>query len=47
MNEIPDHVQRLQARPDILAAIRHAQEHPEESVTLTLPEATDLDWETP
>jgi hypothetical protein len=34
-------------RPDILASIRHAQEHPEESVTLTLPDGPDVDWENP
>ena len=44
---VPTHVLRLLERPDILAAIRHGQEHPEEAVELTLPEAPDVDWENP
>jgi hypothetical protein len=44
---IPTHVLRLLDRPDILAAIRHADEHPEELVTRTLPDGPDVDWETP
>jgi hypothetical protein len=44
---VPTHVLRLLERPDILASIRHGQEHPEEGVELTLPEAPDVDWENP
>lgn len=36
-----DHVARLMARPDILAAVRYADEHPEEAVELDLPPAPD------
>jgi hypothetical protein len=42
---VPTHVLRLMERPDILAAIRHGQAHPEEAVTLDLPDAPDVDWE--
>lgn len=44
---VPTHVLRLLDRPDILAAIRHGQEHPEEAVELGLPKAPDVDWENP
>ena len=44
---VPTHVLRLMNRPDILTAIRHADEHPEEAVTLTLPDGPDVDWEAP
>jgi hypothetical protein len=44
---VPTHVLRLLERPDILAAIRHGQEHPEEAVELDLPKAPDVDWERP
>lgn len=44
---VPTHVLRLLARPDIVAAIRHGQEHPEEAVELELPTVPDVDWENP
>ncbi len=45
---VPTHVLRLLERPDILAAIRHGQAHPEEGVELELPDAPlDVDWENP
>ncbi|HWI04600.1 MAG TPA: hypothetical protein VNT52_12385 [Acidimicrobiales bacterium] len=42
---VPSNVLRLLERPDIVAAIRHGQAHPEEAVSLTLPDGPDLDWE--
>jgi hypothetical protein len=44
---VPAHVLRLLNRPDILAALQHGDEHPEEVVTLVLPDGPDVDWETP
>lgn len=44
---VPLHVLRLLDRPDILAAMRHADEHPEELVRRTLRGAPDIDWENP
>lgn len=44
---VPTHMLRLLERPDILGAIRHGQDHPEEAVELDLPEAPDVDWERP
>jgi hypothetical protein len=40
-------VVRLLNRSDILDQIRHADEHPEEAVTIDLPDGPDVDWETP
>lgn len=42
---VPTHVLRLLERPDIVAAIRHGQEHPEEAVELELPTVPKVDWE--
>ena len=44
---IPTHVLRLMGRPDVLAAIRHAEDHPEERVRRTVPPGPDVDWERP
>jgi hypothetical protein len=44
---VPTHLVRLLDRPDLLADFRHADEHPEEAVTLTLPDGPDLDSESP
>ncbi|MCU1499254.1 MAG: hypothetical protein JWM47_3207 [Acidimicrobiales bacterium] len=44
---VPTHVLRLMERPEILAAIRHADEHPEELVRRELPDAPEVDWESP
>lgn len=44
---VPTHLLRLLERPDVLAAIRHGQEHPEEAVELDLPKAPSVDWESP
>jgi hypothetical protein len=44
---VPTHVLRLLERPDVVAAIRHGQEHPEEAVELALPTVPPVDWETP
>jgi hypothetical protein len=44
---VPTHLVRLLDRPDLLADFRHADEHPEEAVTPTLPDGPDLDSESP
>ena len=45
---VPTYVLRLMERPDILASIRNAQEHPEKLVRRKLREAADdVDWENP
>jgi hypothetical protein len=44
---VPTHVLRLLERPDVLAAIRHADEHPEEAVPLSIPDGPEVDWENP
>ena len=44
---VPSHVLRLLERPDILGAMRHADEHPEELVRRELRKAPDVDWESP
>jgi hypothetical protein len=44
---VPTHVLRLMERPDILASIRNAHEHPETLVRRKLRDAPDLDWENP
>jgi hypothetical protein len=44
---VPTHVLRLLARPDIVASIQNAQEHPEQLVRRTPRNAPDVDWETP
>jgi hypothetical protein len=44
---VPTHVLRLLGRPDVLAAMRHADEHPEELVRRKLRKAPDVDWENP
>lgn len=44
---VPTHMLRLLERPDIVAALRRGQAHPEEAVSLELPDGPDLDWENP
>lgn len=44
---VPTHLLRLLNRPDILAAFRHADEHPEELVRHPIPDGPDVDWERP
>jgi hypothetical protein len=44
---VPTHVLRLMERPDIVASIQNAQEHPEQLVRRTLRKAPDVDWENP
>lgn len=45
---VPTYVLRLMERPDVLASIQNAQEHPEQLVRRKLRDApADLDWETP
>ena len=44
---VPTHMLRLLDRPDILAALRYADEHPDEAVELDLPDGPDVDWERP
>jgi Trk K+ transport system NAD-binding subunit len=44
---VPTHVLRLIDRPDVLAAIRNAQEHPEQLVRRKLRKGPAVDWETP
>jgi hypothetical protein len=44
---VPTHVLRLMERPDIVASIQSAREHPEQLVRRTLRGAPDVDWENP
>jgi len=44
---VPTHVLRLIDRPDVLADIRDAQEHPEQLVRRKLRKGRDVDWENP
>lgn len=44
---VPTHVLRLLERPDIVASIQNAREHPEQLVRRTLRDAPDVDWENP
>jgi hypothetical protein len=44
---VPSHVLRLLGRPEVLAAIRDAQDHPEKLVRRKLRTAPDIDWEAP
>jgi hypothetical protein len=44
---VPSHVLRLLGRPEVLAAIRDAQDHPEKLVRRKLRKAPDIDWEAP
>jgi hypothetical protein len=44
---VPTHVLRLLSRPEVVAAARDAQDHPEQLVRRNLREAADVDWETP
>ncbi len=44
---VPNHVLRLMERPDILASIQNAREHPEQLVRRELRKAPDVDWEIP
>lgn len=42
---VPTRILQLQAYPEVLAAIRYGQEHPEDAVELELPDVPDVDWE--
>lgn len=42
---VPTHLLRLLDRPDLLAAFRDAEEHPEKLVRRQLREAPEVDWE--
>ncbi len=44
---VPTHVLRLLDHPEIVAAMRHAAEHPETLVRRPLRDAPDVDWENP